>query len=339
MLLSRLALVLFSPLPEARLAHRARVCAAVDYQSDYGRGEQHLSAELLDGDLVVYKTGTWEVDSVDVGDGTPTRMRLAWVDHTQIVWTHNSEHGVVRARHAAIRPGGTRLVITDEDIEFGPEQLHARLGGSVDSDIASAELDEPLPDEIASILHASCALAPPAPPASPPAPRARAPPGPSRARPPHAQLLSGGFGRDYTDENVRAVLDEFMAAAPSMFGCHEEARSVGITGDVGLVELDGPVVVLTLRGRFWHRRDTVLRNAAAYLMNEMPEISSCEIGDPDELLDLVYDEETGQLVEDRRSPDFNGDRATLEYQGIDPDERGPFAKPSGGFRPGGSIFS
>jgi len=27
---------------------------------------------------------------------------------------------------------------------------------------------------------------------------------------------------------------------------------------------------------------------------------------------------------DKRAPDFNGDRETMEYQGIDPDARGPF---------------
>jgi hypothetical protein len=29
-------------------------------------------------------------------------------------------------------------------------------------------------------------------------------------------------------------------------------------------------------------------------------------------------------VEDLRSPDFNGDRETMEYQGLNPDARGPF---------------
>ena len=34
--------------------------------------------------------------------------------------------------------------------------------------------------------------------------------------------------------------------------------------------------------------------------------------------------------EDKRSPDFNGDRETMEYQGLDPDARGPFVFASGG---------
>ena len=39
--------------------------------------------------------------------------------------------------------------------------------------------------------------------------------------------------------------------------------------------------------------------------------------------------------EDKRSPDFNGDRETMEYQGLDPDARGPFVLSSGG---GGSMI-
>ena len=56
---------------------------------------------------------------------------------------------------------------------------------------------------------------------------------------------------------------------------------------------------------------------------------------------VVYaaDEDTGDVLEDRRSPDWNGDRQTLAYQGIDPDTRGPFPNAQGGFRPGGSMLS
>ena len=38
------------------------------------------------------------------------------------------------------------------------------------------------------------------------------------------------------------------------------------------------------------------------------------------------------------APDFNGDRATMEYQGIDPDVRGPFPPGTGGLRAGGSMM-
>lgn len=142
-----------------------------------------------------------------------------------------------------------------------------------------------------------------------------------------------------TEANVQSVLEAFAGEASSMFGRHAQAAQVGITGDVRLVEIDGPVVLIGLSGRFWHRRETVLRNAAAYLRRAIPEIASVEAADPDDLLDCIVDDETGAVVEDRRSPDFSGDRATLEYQGIDPDTRGPFAGGAGGFRAGGSMYS
>jgi len=60
----------------------------------------------------------------------------------------------------------------------------------------------------------------------------------------------------------------------------------------------------------------------------MPEIIHVSVMDPDELNDMeeIYDDDTGECIEiiDRRAPDYNGDRATMKYQGIDPDMRGPF---------------
>ena len=43
-------------------------------------------------------------------------------------------------------------------------------------------------------------------------------------------------------------------------------------GDVVLGELDGPFVRLELTGAFWHKRATVLRNAATYLTLRIPEL-------------------------------------------------------------------
>ena len=87
------------------------------------------------------------------------------------------------------------------------------------------------------------------------------------------------------------------------------------------------------------RGETVVRNARAYLLQEIPELIDVVLADPDDELDQVTDPETGLVVEDRRSPDYNGDRETLTYQGIDPDTRGPFPSGTGGLRPGGSMFS
>ena len=107
----------------------------IDFQTDsslYGRGEFHLSASLDEDDIVVYQTGTWLVDGVEVGDGSPTVFRYAQVENLQIVWTHNCEHGVIRGLQAEVTqtPDGNPFVaLTDpiQDVEFGPEQLVARV--------------------------------------------------------------------------------------------------------------------------------------------------------------------------------------------------------------------
>ncbi|EJK52918.1 hypothetical protein THAOC_27753 [Thalassiosira oceanica] len=104
-----------------------------------------------------------------------------------------------------------------------------------------------------------------------------------------------------------------------MFGVHDMCASVGITGSIEFVELDGPEVLLSLAGQFWHRRETVLGKAAIYLNARIPEITSVRVSDPADLEDFedIVDDLTGEILytEDKRSEDFNGDRGTMEYQG------------------------
>lgn len=113
----------------------------VDLQSDqskYGRGDKHLSASLEDGDAVIFQTGTWTVDGVEVGDGSTPKIQYAKVDSIQLVWTHNCEHGVIRAIPLKIVDADgpvleKRFVVTSpiEIVEFGPEQLLARIPDSL----------------------------------------------------------------------------------------------------------------------------------------------------------------------------------------------------------------
>ena len=76
-----------------------------------------------------------------------------------------------------------------------------------------------------------------------------------------------------------------------------------------------------------------------YLNARMPELTTINVSSPSELSDFedVVDEFTGEIlyVEDKRAPDFNGDRETMEYQGLNPDARGPFLFGKGG---GGMII-
>lgn len=41
-----------------------------------------------------------------------------------------------------------------------------------------------------------------------------------------------------------------------MFGRHDLPASVGITGSIELVSLEGPMCELALTGKFWHKRGT-----------------------------------------------------------------------------------
>ena len=145
------------------------------------------------------------------------------------------------------------------------------------------------------------------------------------------------------EEMVEICLDEFVNSdyGETMFGCHERPASVGITGEIGLLYVEGPCVVLSLEGRFWHRRGTVLGRAATWLNAKMPEINEVRVecmADLEDEEDITDD--LGALIarEDKRAPDFNGDRATMERMGLDPDERGPFPPGAGGFRAGGGMI-
>nr|CAN68366.1 hypothetical protein VITISV_018177 [Vitis vinifera] len=77
---------------------------------------------------------------------------------------------------------------------------------------------------------------------------------------------------DLTEDNVRQLAQIFD-------------NSVGITGEAELAELDGPFVKISLRGRFWHKRSTVLARVANYLKQRIPEILEVDIEDEKQLDD------------------------------------------------------
>jgi hypothetical protein len=108
--------------------------AAVDLQSDTsqsGRGGMHLSAVLNEGDVVAYQTGTWLVDCVEVGSGNSPSVAYCSIETIQVVWTHNCEHGVLRGMELVRVNNNDNysnvLKATGKMIEFGPEQLLARI--------------------------------------------------------------------------------------------------------------------------------------------------------------------------------------------------------------------
>ncbi|GLT56403.1 hypothetical protein SLA2020_294460 [Shorea laevis] len=85
---------------------------------------------------------------------------------------------------------------------------------------------------------------------------------------------------DLTEDNVRQVLADARVELAQLFD-----TSVGITGEVQLSELDGPFVKISLKGRFWHKRSTVVARVGNYLKQRIPEILEVDIEDEKQLDD------------------------------------------------------
>ena len=95
------------------------------------------------------------VDWVVVGPGTPPRLLVARVDCLQINWTNDCEHGRVIA--TAINSLDGDAVGIDENevfsgIEFGPEQLVARIPAQWDDVGLAGQLLSPLPSTLLASL-------------------------------------------------------------------------------------------------------------------------------------------------------------------------------------------
>mmetsp|Transcript_4340 Transcript_4340/g.6495 ORF Transcript_4340/g.6495 Transcript_4340/m.6495 type:complete len:164 (-) Transcript_4340:188-679(-) len=89
----------------------------------------------------------------------------------------------------------------------------------------------------------------------------------------------------FDEENVEMVLEQARQELGTLFGYLEENRKVGITGEVELVELDGPCAIIRLKGRFWHERSLVLARVANFIQSKIPECVDVEIEDPAQLDD------------------------------------------------------
>lgn len=57
------------------------------------------------------------------------------------------------------------------------------------------------------------------------------------------------------------------------------------TGTLELVELDGPVMIIRLKGRFWHKRADVMARVEKYVQDRIPECIAVEVEDESQLMD------------------------------------------------------
>lgn len=101
----------------------------------------------------------------------------------------------------------------------------------------------------------------------------------------HLNAHGKGSILELSEENVLGLLAACREEIGTMFGYTEENRGVGITGGVDYVDMDGPSVILRLKGRFWHERKTVLARVGAYLKGRIPEIVDVMIEDEWQLTD------------------------------------------------------
>jgi hypothetical protein len=149
-LLSRVSSFSISPKLGSRKSQMYMRTNKIEYQSDCGRGEQHLSASLVEGNMVVFQEGTWLVDGVEVGDGTEPSFRYALIETMQLVWTHNCEHGVLRGLEVDIVSDDSRAKLVEPmaELEFGPEQLVAHIPVDWDENSSSGRLLIPVQDDM-----------------------------------------------------------------------------------------------------------------------------------------------------------------------------------------------
>ncbi|XP_031091091.1 uncharacterized protein LOC115996088 [Ipomoea triloba] len=85
---------------------------------------------------------------------------------------------------------------------------------------------------------------------------------------------------DLTEDNIKQVLVDARTELAQLFD-----TEVGITGKVELAEVDGPYVKISLSGKFWHKRSTVLARLGNYLKQRIPEILEVDIEDEKQLDD------------------------------------------------------
>eukprot|EP01041_Mallomonas_annulata_P010750 gene10750-22459_t len=89
------------------------------------------------------------------------------------------------------------------------------------------------------------------------------------------------------EENANIVIEEIREELGTIFGYDPKSREVGITGEISFVEVEGPVIVVALKGRFWHATDTIMLRIKSYISQRIPEC-----------IDVTLDRSKSQIVDD-----------------------------------------
>lgn len=127
-----------------------------------------------------------------------------------------------------------------------------------------------------------------------------------------AAAVPADFDSTLTEENAKTVLAQCMEDLGTMFGTNDESRTVGITGTVEFVELDGPMLVVRLCGRFWHQRSRVVERVSSYVLERIPECVDVIIEDAVQLDDADEDELEKRLNEVYDPVQFGNEATSLD---------------------------
>ena len=91
------------------------------------------------------------------------------------------------------------------------------------------------------------------------------------------------------EENAAIVIEEVRRELGTIFGYDAGSKSAGITGEIELVEVDGPTLVVKLSGRFWHATDTVMMRVESFVKQRIPEV-----------IEVKLDMTTSKIIDDNR---------------------------------------
>mmetsp|Transcript_20301 Transcript_20301/g.68120 ORF Transcript_20301/g.68120 Transcript_20301/m.68120 type:complete len:142 (+) Transcript_20301:39-464(+) len=93
------------------------------------------------------------------------------------------------------------------------------------------------------------------------------------------------YGREplvLTWDNVERVVEEAQTELGTIFGSSQENQDIGLTGALELVDIEGPTVIVSLSGTFWHSLDRVQPRVDNYIRTRIPECADVQFDNDEE---------------------------------------------------------